>query len=106
MLEGNWDDAVADANTVLDAPSAPLARTWPLLIRALVALRRDGTRSDDIDEAWELGGRYGEPLRVLPAAAAIAESAWLSGTLDGRLDEFRALLNTTPVVGLEWARGE
>jgi DNA-binding CsgD family transcriptional regulator/GTPase SAR1 family protein len=106
MLEGNWDEAVADANTVLDAPSAPLARTWPLLIRALVALRRDGTRSDDIDEAWELAGRYGEPLRVLPAAAAIAESAWLSGTLDERLDEFRALLDTTPVVGLEWARGE
>jgi len=106
MLEGNWDEAVADANTVLDAPSAPLARTWPLLIRALVALRRDGTRSDDIDEAWQLACRYGEPLRVLPAAAAITESAWLSGTSDERLDKFRALLDNAPVLGLEWARGE
>jgi DNA-binding CsgD family transcriptional regulator/GTPase SAR1 family protein len=106
MLEGNWDEAVADANAVLDAPSAPLARTWPLLVRALVTLRRDGTGTDDINEAWQLACRYGEPLRVLPAAAAITESAWLSGTFDERLNEFRALLDTTPVVGLEWARGE
>jgi DNA-binding CsgD family transcriptional regulator len=106
MLTGNWDDAVADANTVLDAPSAPLARTWPLLIRALVALRRDGTRRDDIDEAWQLACSYGEPLRVLPAAAAIIESSWLSGTLDDRLDECHTLLDKTPITGLEWARGE
>ena len=45
-------------------------------------------------------------LRVLPAAAAITESAWLSGTSDERLDKFRALLDNAPVLGLEWARGE
>jgi DNA-binding CsgD family transcriptional regulator len=106
LLSGDWDDAVADANTVLDAPCAPLARTWPLLIRALVSLRRNGTGSDDIDEAWRLAGRYSEPLRLLPAAAAIAESAWLSGATDGRLEECRALLDNTPVDGLEWTRGE
>ena len=42
LMVGEWDDAAADADRVLDAPSAPLARTWPLLIRALVALRRHG----------------------------------------------------------------
>ena len=44
--------------------------------------------------------------KPLPAAAAIAESCWLSGTLDGRLDGCRTLLDTAPVKGLEWARGE
>jgi DNA-binding CsgD family transcriptional regulator len=106
MLAGDWDDAVADADTVLNAPSAPLARTWPLLVRALISMRRDGKGIDGIDDAWRLASRYGEPLRVLPAAAAIAESAWLSGTSDDRLDECRRLLDSGPVTGLEWARGE
>ena len=42
LMVGDWDDAIADAGRVLDAPSAPLARTWPSLIQALVALRRRG----------------------------------------------------------------
>ena len=30
LMVGEWDDAAADADRVLDGPSAPLARTWPL----------------------------------------------------------------------------
>jgi DNA-binding CsgD family transcriptional regulator len=91
---------------VLDSPSAPLARTWPLLIRALVALRRDGSGLDAIDDAWALAHCYGEPLRTLPAAAAVVENAWLTGTEDGRLAQCRSMLEGAPVEGLEWARGE
>ena len=100
-----WDEAAADADAVLDGPSAPLARTWPLVIRALVALRRDGGGVDDIDEAWRLACRYGEPMRTLPAAAAVAERSWLTGS-DDRMAECLALLEDGPVAGLEWARGE
>ena len=103
---GDWAGAVADAATVLDSPSAPLARTWPLLIRALVSLRRDGAGLDAIDDAWVLAHRYGEPLRTLPAAAAVAESAWLTGVDDHRLEQCRTMLEDAPVEGLEWARGE
>ena len=70
LMVGEWDDATADADRVLDAPSAPLARTWPTLIRALVALRRDGSGSDSLDDAWQLACRFGEPIRMLPVAAA------------------------------------
>ena len=106
LLVGEWDDASADADVVLDGPSAPLARTWPLLIRALVALRRQGDGAADIDAAWNLARRYGEPMRTLPAAAAIAEFAWTTGTADGRIAECSALLADGPVTGLEWSRGE
>jgi DNA-binding CsgD family transcriptional regulator/GTPase SAR1 family protein len=106
LLKGDWDGAVADADAVLDTPSAPLARTWPLLIRALVALRRDGSGQNAIDDAWALAHCYGEPLRTLPAAAAVAESAWLTGADDARLAQCRSMLLGTPVEGLEWARGE
>jgi DNA-binding CsgD family transcriptional regulator len=106
LLAGDWDDALADADTVLNDPSAPLARTWPLLIRGVVSLRRTGDDCGGIDDAWRLACRFGELVRILPVAAAIAERTWLTGVPDPRLPDCRALLEGAPVVGLEWARGE
>jgi DNA-binding CsgD family transcriptional regulator/tetratricopeptide (TPR) repeat protein len=106
LLEGAWSDALADAEWVLSDPSAPLTRTWPHLVRGLVTLRRGGDADADLDEAWRLACRLAEPFRILPAAAALVERSWLTGEADDRLDEFRALLQSAPHVGLEWARGE
>ena len=106
LLRGDWDGALADADSVLDSPSAPLARTWPLLIHGVVSLRRSGDDAGGIDRAWELACRFGELVRVLPVAAAIAERHWLTGIEDPRLDECRTLLDSSPREGLEWARGE
>jgi ATP/maltotriose-dependent transcriptional regulator MalT len=111
LLTGDWDRARADADEVLAEPRAPLARTWPHLIRGLVALRRgDGEATvcadDELDEAWRLAGRFHEPIRLLPAAAALVERAWLTGEPDERLQACRALLEEASGTGLEWARGE
>lgn len=106
LLVGDWDAALADADVVLNSPSAPLARVWPLLIRGIVTLRRTGTDTGDIDEAWELACRFGEMIRVLPAACALAERTWLTGVHDPRLERCSSLLASAPVSGLEWARGE
>jgi DNA-binding CsgD family transcriptional regulator len=105
LLQGDWDDAAVDADTVLAGPSAPLARHWPGIVRALITLRRDGTRVDGIDEGWRVGCGLGEPIRLFPAAA-IAEQAWLTGIPDDRLDACRALLDSCTVDGLTMARGE
>ena len=106
LMVGEWDDAAADADRVLDWPSAPLARTWPSLIRALVALRRCGAGAESLNDAWNLACRFGEPIRTLPVAAAIVEHSWATGVRDGRISECRQLLVGGPVAGLEWSRGE
>ena len=106
LLVGEWDDALTDAGAVLDTGGAPLARTWPLLIQGLVRLRRSGDDAGGLDAAWELACRFGESVRVLPVAAALAERSWLTGRADPRLPHCRALLDTAPVTGLEWSRGE
>ena len=106
LLVGDWDDALADADSVLNGSSAPLARTWPLLIRAVVSLRRSGDDAGGLEEAWRLARRYGELVRMLPVAAAIVERSWLTGTADPRVDECRAVFDGAPVTGLEWSRGE
>ncbi|WP_067829883.1 ATP-binding protein [Nocardia inohanensis] len=106
LLTGDWPGALADADAVLESPSAPLARGWPLLIRALIALRGKGDDDGGIDRAWQLACRYREPIRMLPVAAAIVERVWLTGGTDARLDQCRSLLDSVPTLGLEWARGE
>ena len=106
LMVGEWDDAAADADRLLQGPSAPLARTWPSLIRALVALRRHGAGADSLNDAWHLACRFGEPIRMLPVAAAIAEFVWTTGSADGRIGECGALLANAPVAGMEWSRGE
>jgi DNA-binding CsgD family transcriptional regulator len=106
LMVGEWDGATADADRVLDEPSAPMARTWPSLIRALISLRRRGAGAESLDDAWGIARRFGEPIRMLPVAAAIAESSWLTGVLDERLDRCRELVAAGPTEGLEWSRGE
>ena len=83
LIRGEWTAAVADAETVLGGGAAPLARTWPHLVRGLVRLRRgEAGAAEDLDAAWALATRFGEPLRLLPALAALAEQAWLRDAPD------------------------
>ncbi|HET6732713.1 helix-turn-helix transcriptional regulator, partial [Mycobacterium sp.] len=105
LLVGDWDDAAIDADTVLGGPSAPLARSWPLVVRTLISLRRDGAAVDGIDDAWRAYCTFGEHMRLFPAAA-IAEQAWLTGTPDDRLDACRTLLDSCPVDGANMAIGD
>ena len=105
LMVGEWDDAAADADRLLEFPTAPLARTWPSLIGAVVQMRKNGTASARLDDAWKLARQFGEPIRMLPVAAAIVELSWITGELDPRLPECRELLSG-PTVGLEWSRGE
>ena len=107
LLAGDWDASLQDANTVLEEPSAPLARTWPHLVRGLVELRRSGGGADDLDAAWALVQRYGEMIRLLPACAALVERAWLTGCA-GRAHRHRPRSCSSPTCrpGLEWARGD
>lgn len=106
LLRGDWDDALVDAGAVLDSPSAPLARTWPFLIRAVVALRRGGEDDGSLEDAWQLASRFSELVRLLPVASAIVERAWLTGVSDPRVGGFRSLLENSPATGLDWSRGE
>ncbi|GLZ49634.1 hypothetical protein Acsp06_58190 [Actinomycetospora sp. NBRC 106375] len=107
LLRGAWDDARRDASTVLSGSRSAVTHTWPCLVRGLVELRTGRIGGGDLlDRAWELARGYGEPLKLLPAAAALAERCWTTGTADSRLDDAAALLPAAALPGTEWSAGD
>ncbi|MBB3751448.1 DNA-binding CsgD family transcriptional regulator/tetratricopeptide (TPR) repeat protein [Mycolicibacterium sp. BK634] len=105
LLLGDWDDAGADAETVLAGVNWPLVSTWPWIVQALISLRRDGIAVPGLDDAWRVFSGFGEHFRLFPATA-VAEEVWLTGNPDDRIDECRALLDTCAVGGIDMAIGD
>jgi DNA-binding CsgD family transcriptional regulator len=75
-------------------------------VRGVIGLRRTGSAGADLDDAWRLASRLREPLRLMPAAGALVERAWLVGEQDPRVDEAVEILHRYDGAGLEWAVGE
>lgn len=106
MLRGDWDAALRDVDAVLESRGAPIGRIWAELARGLIELRRGvGEPSRHLDAAWVLATQAGDPLRLLAAAAALAERAWLTGREDPRA---RTVLEQVGTVraGIEWSLGD
>ncbi|RTL69614.1 MAG: LuxR family transcriptional regulator [Pseudonocardiaceae bacterium] len=88
LLQGRWADAEADARSVLTSRDLPLSHLWPRLVLGLLLARREAPPANPhLDELWELVGRLDNPGMVAPAAAALAENAWITRTPDPRLDD-------------------
>jgi DNA-binding CsgD family transcriptional regulator len=93
--QGRWDEATADADTVLRHPSARLHRVWALLVLALVRARRgDPGVWTVLDEARELI-RGESPQKLVTTALIQAEAAYLEG------DHQRALAETGTIAVAE-----
>ncbi|HEX5995084.1 MAG TPA: AAA family ATPase [Jiangellales bacterium] len=108
LLTGDWDQAVHDAGIMLGPDTVPLGRPWADLVSGLINLRRGNTEADaHLTAAWELATRLDEPLRILPAATALVERAWLTGEPDDRIANVTDLLRRfAGEPGLEWSLGE
>ena len=81
LEQGRWTEATETAALVLDERwISTLPRTVALTVIGLVRARRgDPDACPLLDEAWRLAEGTDEPERIVPVAAARAESAWLEG---------------------------
>jgi DNA-binding CsgD family transcriptional regulator/tetratricopeptide (TPR) repeat protein len=85
--EARWDEAAADADTVLRHPSARLTRVWALIVLALVRARiGDPGVWTLLDEVAELI-RGESPQKLAATAVVRAEAAYLGGDVDRALAE-------------------
>ena len=88
LLQGQWTQAEQDARTVLRSGDLPLSQLWPHMVLGLLLARRDAPPVNRyLDELWRLVNRLDNPGMVAPAAAALAENAWITRHPDPRLDE-------------------
>ncbi|HYP46003.1 MAG TPA: AAA family ATPase [Propionibacteriaceae bacterium] len=88
LLQGRWTEAEQDAREVLNSVDLPLSQLWPHYVLGLLAARRDAPpENPHLDSLWRLVNRLDNPGKVAPAAAALAEQAWISRRPDPRLDE-------------------
>ncbi|HET9650048.1 MAG TPA: AAA family ATPase [Microlunatus sp.] len=105
--EGRWTAALEDADKALRTGGMPLARFWPLIVGGLVSLRRDATPDGQLDAAWELAVSLDEPMRIVPALAALAEQAWLTGAPDERVITSPArVAGWLAIPALAWSLGD
>jgi hypothetical protein len=98
LLQDDWPAAERDARAVLAAGKFPLGRLWPRLVLGVLAARRDAPPDNpDLDELWCLVDRIDNLGKIAPAAAALAEQAWILRRPDPRLTDARvgALLSRT-----------
>ena len=73
---------------MLAAGDIPLGRLWSHLVLGLLAARRDApAENPHLDELWRLAAKLDLPGVLAPAAAALAEQAWITRRPDPRLDE-------------------
>jgi DNA-binding CsgD family transcriptional regulator/tetratricopeptide (TPR) repeat protein len=78
LARGAWDDAVRAAEQGLDAHMP--TRCAALTVLGRVAVRRGQPDAGPLlSQAWELAGQVNELQRLGPAAAGLAEHAWLQG---------------------------
>ncbi|MGS0688094.1 helix-turn-helix transcriptional regulator [Nakamurella sp. GG22] len=109
FAQGHWSAALEDADQVLEEEGMPLATLWPLLVTALVPMRRGAeVPAAAFDAAWELAERIDEPVRGLAVMSALAERMWMTGTPDSRVTDISVeeLDRLATVGGVEWAAGD
>lgn len=100
LQQGRWDEAEADARAVIAAGGPPLSLVWPHLVLGLLAVRRDAPEANPhLDEGCRLALRLAEPHKLAPAAAALAEQAWVTARPDHRVEQLAGLLADLPFTG-------
>lgn len=103
-FRGEWARA-EDLATDLLATTA-LSQMVALPILGAIMARRGRTDAlTTLTQAWEMAVLADENQRMLPAAIALAEHAWISGSSDLPVSDFRRVMNAELGKGFQWSPG-
>jgi DNA-binding CsgD family transcriptional regulator/tetratricopeptide (TPR) repeat protein len=108
LLCGEWERAEADAQASIAFGEDTGVSLCPALIviGRLQARRGEPLAGDTLADAWERAVHTGELQRLGPAAAALAEHAWLEGDLDAVAEVAGPAHELAASRGDRWARAE
>jgi DNA-binding CsgD family transcriptional regulator len=108
LYQGHWSAAVEQETAVLRQDRlAPISKIVALAVLGRVRVRTgDQGASQLLDEALELAERTGELQRLCPVRTARAESAWLTGDLEGTRAEAESIYDRVLRSGHRWYIGQ
>ena len=108
VMRGRWREAEADARASLELGEQPGVSLCPaLLALGRLQARRGNPEADaTLAECWRVALATHELQRLIPAAAARAEHAWLDGDVDGTIAAARHAYDAAGERGDPWSRGE
>lgn len=103
-LKGEWSQAEDLARELLDTTLVPQMVALTLIGRIEARKGRTAAR-DTLSRAWQLAAASAEFQRMAPAAAAVAEHAWISGISDIPLPEIEQVMHDGLSVYGQWLAG-
>jgi ATP/maltotriose-dependent transcriptional regulator MalT len=108
IRQGRWDEAAAEALSLLAQPMlSPVTRIVALMSLGQVGARRGSAEAAAIlDEALTLAERNGKLMRLGPVRAARAEAALLAGDHERARAEALAVREHVFTRGYRWLRSE
>ena len=108
LYRGAWAEAEADARASIAYGEDTGVSLCPALIviGRLRARRGEAGADEALDDAWRRAVATGELQRLGPAAAALAEHAWLEGDLARVAEVARPAFELAAARGDSWARAE
>jgi DNA-binding CsgD family transcriptional regulator/tetratricopeptide (TPR) repeat protein len=103
-LEGEWDKAGALARDLLTRSAITQMVALPILGAIEARRGRDDARVL-LDRAWDLASTADEFQRLAPAATALAEHAWISGSSDLPVVDIKRVMEAGLNSGFRWSTG-
>ncbi len=103
-LKGEWAQAEDMATDLLE--SMALSQMVVLPVLGIIAARRGRpSAKETLDRAWQMSIVANENQRLAPAAAALAEYAWLSGEPVAAMSEFKSVMQIELDKGFRYSPG-
>jgi DNA-binding CsgD family transcriptional regulator len=108
LEQGRWMEALESAEMAASDPrSSPLPRILGAAVAGLVRARRgDAEARTTLVDALALAQASGELQRIGPAAAAVAEAAWLAGDRAAVAEATAAALDLALELDATWVVGQ
>ncbi len=103
-LEGRWDEATDMARDLFAASAITKMVALPVL--AAIETRRGRTSAPTVlAQAWEMAAATAEFQRLAPAAAVMAEHAWIAGSSAVAFDDLAGVMEAGLDLGFSWSSG-
>jgi len=103
-LKGEWSEAEDLARDLHDY--GHMAQIVAVPVLGVIEAREGRTIAQTtVTQGWEMAVVHDEYQYLVPAASALAEHAWIAGTVDIPVSDIKEVMETGLGKGLEWSAG-